>query len=944
MAVQKNFVVHNGLEVNENLIYANATENKVGINTIYPQATLDVRGGIKTKDLTVTGISTLTKIEILGGVSAGSTTGVSGQYLISTGLGVTWSEPPNVRVVTSRTGNPGQVSFSVDYSVGFLDVYVNGIRLSDTEFTAIDGNTVILDTACFGGESIDFITYKTTSANGLQGISVAKDGIVVGSALSTVLLNFVGSTVDVQNTAGVAATITINPPISTQWVTGVSGIYTGANVGFNVTDPEKTIDLDGIIGFRTDIIIYSPQNYSNIFIGNGNMAQYNEGTANIFIGGPYVGSSNTTGSSNIFIGADETGYENTTGEYNIFFGTSSGEGNTTGSHNMFLGHYTGMESGVEWGSESSYKILIGMGHNENYFNSPNPTKDMQLAIGLNTTGASEYWLVGDENLNIGIGTTNPQTKLEISGTLGFTTYLSNYGVANNILIGDSTTGMNLQPDENAYGAINVFIGIGAGKSTTTGYYNNFFGAYSGFSHIDGYNNNFIGYKSGYYNTTANFNTFIGNYAGYYNTTGTSNVSIGYEAGCSNTIGNYNNFFGVSAGTGSTIGNYNAYLAYNSGVNNSGSYNNFFGCNSGAFNIGNYNNFFGSDSGYANSGCHNNFIGKSSAGGGNNTGSHNNFIGNYSGYVNTSGSYNNFFGLHSGSSNTTGSFNNFFGFEVSGSGSRSIVIGSGNVDGPYGYSFGPPSSHKDTQLAIGVRTDSNLANYWLVGDENFNIGIGTTNPTTKLQVGGTVTATAFVGDGSALTNLPSTGTPSQWITYSAGITTTSNVGIGTTNPQVSLSVVGGSRFGGVFERVSTATTYLSGSNLVLELDCQQSTTYTYTIPAATNVGIVSFKNMLTQTGVANGTTVTVIFTQNATGTGNTTSATGIGTNITVVGYENGAAVAGISTRAFVGSGTTVTLSTTGSDNDFVSFYVLYNGGTNTSVGSYNVYATRNGNFR
>lgn len=44
--------------------------------------------------------------------------------------------------------------------------------------------------------------------------------------------------------------------------------------------------------------------------------------------------------------------------------------------------------------------------------------------------------------------------------------------------------------------------------------------------------------------------------------------------------------------------------------------------------------------------------------------------------------------------------------------------------------------------------------------------------------GVVTATSFVGDGSGLTGLPS---GSQWVTTTAGIHTLSNVGIGTTNP-------------------------------------------------------------------------------------------------------------------------------------------------------------------
>ena len=55
--------------------------------------------------------------------------------------------------------------------------------------------------------------------------------------------------------------------------------------------------------------------------------------------------------------------------------------------------------------------------------------------------------------------------------------------------------------------------------------------------------------------------------------------------------------------------------------------------------------------------------------------------------------------------------------------------------------------------------------------------------------------------------------------------------------------------------------------------------------------------------------------------------------------------GISTRAFVGGGTTfVGLSTTPGDKEFVSFFVHYNGGTNTDANSYDIFVTKNGQFR
>jgi hypothetical protein len=116
--------------------------------------------------------------------------------------------------------------------------------------------------------------------------------------------------------------------------------------------------------------------------------------------------------------------------------------------------------------------------------------------------------------------------------------------------------------------------------------------------------------------------------------------------------------------------------------------------------------------------------------------------------------------------------------------------------------------------------------------------------------------------------------------------------------------------------------------------------------AFNIGIVSFKNM--PADAQGGATVTVLFTQaSATtgGVGNTTFGVGLGTACTVIPNVGGAAQTGISTRAFVGAGATfVGLSTTPGDKEFVSFFVHYNGGTNTDANSYDIFVTKNGQFR
>ena len=60
MAVNKNFVVKNGLEVATDVILADASTKNVGIVSTQPTLTLDVRGGIGATDLQVTGFSTFT--------------------------------------------------------------------------------------------------------------------------------------------------------------------------------------------------------------------------------------------------------------------------------------------------------------------------------------------------------------------------------------------------------------------------------------------------------------------------------------------------------------------------------------------------------------------------------------------------------------------------------------------------------------------------------------------------------------------------------------------------------------------------------------------------------------------------------------------------------------------------------------------------------------------
>lgn len=255
-----------------------------------------------------------------------------------------------------------------------------------------------------------------------------------------------------------------------------------------------------------------------------------------------------------------------------------------------------------------------------------------------------------------------------------------------------------------------------------------------------------------------------------------------------------------------------------------------------------------------------------------------------------------------------------------------------------------------------------------GDSNvsFPKGINVTGVTTSTSFSGSLTGNADTAtSASGLTGTPDitvrniTGvaaTFSGTLSYE-DVTNIDAVGIVTAQAGVrvlgaGVTAAGVSTFhndlhvAGVVEKVAAATTYQSGNDMVLELDVTNSTTYRYTMPSAGNIGIVSFKNMPADR--ENGTTVTVLFTQNSStptgGIGNTQAINGIGTHCTVAPFAGGSALTGLHTAGLVGSATTVTLSSTASDVDFVSFFVHYTGGTNTNLTSYKVYVTSNGNFR
>ena len=90
MAVNKNFVVKNGLEVNDNLLVADIDTQKVGIGTSVASYELHVSGGVGATMMYVCGVTTVTGlVSAEGALTVGGNTNITGITTLAGGGGIT---------------------------------------------------------------------------------------------------------------------------------------------------------------------------------------------------------------------------------------------------------------------------------------------------------------------------------------------------------------------------------------------------------------------------------------------------------------------------------------------------------------------------------------------------------------------------------------------------------------------------------------------------------------------------------------------------------------------------------------------------------------------------------------------------------------------------------------------------------------------------------------
>jgi hypothetical protein len=168
------------------------------------------------------------------------------------------------RQIFSPTGVQTNFTFASGYDVGYLDLYLNGIRLIEgQDYNATDTSTVGLTSFAQNGDILEAVAYKAFNLGDVERIGIQSAGTLIGNAR---ILNFVGTgntfalngtTIDVSIAAGAAGTwatydsntgITTSKKVRVQNDVEITGVATAVNFSGNITGTAATFSGNVSVG------------------------------------------------------------------------------------------------------------------------------------------------------------------------------------------------------------------------------------------------------------------------------------------------------------------------------------------------------------------------------------------------------------------------------------------------------------------------------------------------------------------------------------------------------------------------------------------------------------------------------------------------------------------------------------------------------------------------
>ena len=156
------------------------------------------------------------------------------------------------RQTFTPTGITTNFTFASGYTVGYVDAYLNGVRLIEgNDYTATDGSVVGLTTHAQNGDVLELVVYKAFNignvTNSLGNFDVNNNLTVGGTSEFTGAITATGGVVG--NVTGDATGLSGTPDLTIRNLTGVAATFTGVLSYDDVTN----VDSVGYATFRSGI-------------------------------------------------------------------------------------------------------------------------------------------------------------------------------------------------------------------------------------------------------------------------------------------------------------------------------------------------------------------------------------------------------------------------------------------------------------------------------------------------------------------------------------------------------------------------------------------------------------------------------------------------------------------------------------------------------------------
>lgn len=314
-----------------------------------------------------------------------------------------------------------------------------------------------------------------------------------------------------------------------------------------------------IVGIGFQALVSNTTGTFNTAVGTSSLALNQTGTSNTAVG--HSALANNTGSFNTAMGLTALGM-NTSGIQNTAFGYQSLINNTTGNANVAVGHNAlfhnlTASSVVAVGNVALFSNTTGINNNAVGGGAlySNTTGNNNTSMGA----GSLYHSNGDYNTAFG-------SNALVNNTAGYdNTSNGAFSLAANTLGFRNTAQGGAALQSNTLGNYNVASGYFALGSNQIGVANTAIGSYAGLANVGGNDNTVLGYQGLHDNIDGNYNLAAGANANFHNTSGDNNTALGNAAMSNTTSGDNNTAVGANAMVTQTSGNNNIAIGFNSAL-------------------------------------------------------------------------------------------------------------------------------------------------------------------------------------------------------------------------------------------------------------------------------------------------------------------------------------------------------------------------------------------